>query len=284
MISKQAVLGVIVLVAGSVAVAQVTQSAVRGKLRPTDDESRAKGKFVLVSKDKRGNVQETIAVGAIHLDATRDDEGNRPVYDLWLVDVDENEADFGDLRLNRAGSARFKWSSRRDDYPDGVDALTDFSEGTIQVRDADSNVVLDASIPEFLGLTDDNESGSHAAARAKAKSRLRSDDDTSVAAGAIETRYVNRPSGVRELYTVRLVGLGADGGPYAVVAIDGSTEIDLGDVETAGRAGKGRLHVDTNDEDTIPDDGSVLDLSGLDVEVRDNDDNVVLTGSFPTIE
>ena len=165
-----------------------------------------------------------------------------------------------------------------------MESITDFSEGTMEIRDADGNAVLAGSIPEFLGLTDDNEPGSHAAARARSRSRLQPDDDASVAAGRIETRYVNRPRAVRELYNVWVVGLDPDAGPYDVVAIDGETEIALGEIETSGRIGRGRLHVDTADDDTIPGDGSVLDLSGLDVEVRSDAGDVVLSGSFPTIE
>lgn len=272
------------LLAGGAALAAVSQQAVRGRLRPTDESSEAAGRFRIDLKDRGTTRQwEKLHVWGMGLDATADDDGNRPVYDVWLVDADANAADFGDVRMRRNGTFQLKAKYPRVDLPDGVDSLDDFGGGTIEVRDADGNAVLDGDIPEFLDVTDTNEPGTHAAARARDRSRLRATDDESPAFGGILAKYVNRPHALREMFFVKLMRLDPDAGPYVVVAIDGSDEIELGEIETSGNRGVGKLRVDTKDDDEIPG-GGLLDLSQLDVEVRDAEGNVALEGSFPRIE
>jgi hypothetical protein len=279
----------VLLAGGAGAFAAVSQQVVRGKLKPTDDTSEAEGRFRLELKDRRTTrkSEKLLAWGA-GLDATADEEGNRPVYDLWLVDEDENEADFGDVRLRRSGAFKLGARFPRTDFPEDVDSLDDFAGGTIELRDEDGNVVLDGDIPDFIDIDDENEPGSHAAARAKDRSRLRppsadEGEDESEAKGAMLAAYVNRPRNVREYYVAKVQGLDPDSGPYDVIALDGSDEIDLGELETAGRRERGKLKVDTKADDEIPGDG-LLELSQLDVEVRDAEGNVVLRGTFPRIQ
>ena len=277
------------LLAGGVATAAVSQQIVRGKLKATDDSSEAAGNFRIQLTDKRTTRKsEWIHAWGTGLDATADDEGARPVYDLWLVDTDDNGTDFGDVRLRRSGAFQFKAKYPRTDLPEGVDSLDDFAGGTIELRDADGNAILDGDIPDFLSIDDENAPGSHAAARAQDKSRLRppaaaEGEDESAAEGGMLARYTNRPRNLREMYVVKVQGLDADAGPYDVVALDGSDEIALGEIETSGSRGRGKLRVDTKDEDELPG-GGLLDLSQLDVEVRDAAGSVVLKGTFPRIQ
>ncbi len=277
------------LLAGGLATAAVSQQAVRGKLQPTDDSSEAEGRFRIDLTDRRTTrKRERLQAWGRGLDTTADDDGGRPVYDLWLIDGDDNEVDFGDVRLKRSGVFLFRAKYPHADFPEGVESLDDFAGGTIEVRDADGTAILDGTIPDFIDVDEENEPGSHAAARARDKSRLRppaadEGEDESDAVGGMLARYVNRPRTVREMYVVKVAHLDPDAGPYDVIAIDGSTEIDLGEIETSGRREHGKLRVDTKNDDEIPG-GGLLDLSQLDVEVRDADGNVVLRGTFPRIE
>lgn len=256
------------------------KSKVRGKLTSDTSGVRTKARFKITSIEKNGTLKEKIQLLVKKLDVEKDDNGDRPTYDVILLDADETEYDFGELRLRRGGIGTFRWTSRRDDYPDGLDDLTDLGGGTFEVRDAsDDSVVVSGDIPEFAGLDDDNVDG--ARTRGVDRNRLRPDDDTSVARGIVRAVSANRPGGDFDRISVAVSGLARGGGPYAVVIVDGDTEIDLGDIRTRGRRGVGKLDLDSDDPD-FPDD-DVLDLAGLDVEVRADDDSVVLSGTFPTI-
>ena len=270
------------LVAG-VAGAAVTKSAVRGRLAAADDASAAKGKFHLTVKERADAEKGKLKVWAKGLDATADDDGHLPEYDLFLLDADGDETDFGALTLHANGKARFRLHTSVDDLPEGVESLDEFSAGELEIRDADGNVVLSGDIPAFVGLDDENGAGSGAAARGKDKSRLHAEDADSHARGLMLARYANKPSGIRELIAVRVWHLDPDSGPYDVVVIDGETELDVGQIETDGRRERGKLVLDSREED-LPGDDSVLDLAGQDVEVRDANGTVVLEGEFPTIE
>ena len=267
---------------GAFALAGVTSSVVKGKLTTDAEDSEAKGAFRLEVKERGDNDREYMDVAAKGLDAEKDDEGNRPVYDLWLIDADETaEADFGDLRLRRDGSARLAFRSRRHDFPDGVESLSEFGGGTMEIRDADDNVVLSGDIPEFSGLDDDNEKGQ--VSKGKDRNRLRPDDENSDAQGVIWAKFVQRGGGDNEWIKIKVLRLDADAGPYTAVVIDGETEYELGEIETRGRRDRGKLRLSTKNDDDLPGD-SILDLGGADVEIRDADGNVALSGSFPTIE
>lgn len=256
------------------------RSRVRGRLTTDTQGVRTKARFKIQSIQRGATLKEKIFVDVHKLDVAKDEEGNRPTYDVILLDSDDNEFDFGELRLLRGGNGKFRWSSRRDDYPTGLDDLTELGGGTFEIRAAaDDSVVVSGDIPEFPGLDGDNTDG--ARVRGVDRTRLTPDDDTSVALGVMRAMLANRPGGDFERITVDIRGLANAGGPYTVVVIDGETEIELGEVTTRGRSGAGQLQLDS-DSDDYPDDG-VLDLAGLDVEVRDDDGDVVLSGEFPTI-
>lgn len=262
----------------------VVRQHVHGRLVPTDETSRARGVFHLLSQERDdGTVREAIEVACQRLDAARDDEGNRPEYRLFLTTSDDaTTADFGAFVLTRSGRAGYRWSSRRDAYPDGVETITAFGGGTIEVRRGD-DVVLTASVPEFLAPDDDNGEGSGARGVRRDASRLRPAETDSRAHGWIEARYANTPRGENEQVRLRVQGLSRDGAPYAVVCVDAAlAETELGEITPRGRFGEARLVLDTRDGAEIPG-GGVLALSGQDVEVRDAEGTVVLTGTFPAM-
>lgn len=266
------------------ATAAVVQQRVRGRLTASEERSDAGGTFKIDLRT-RGEIvtKERFQVEAWGLDATADDEGNRPAYDVVLVDADEEtEADFGALRLRRNGRALFKFRSTRSDFPGDVTSFKEFAGGTIEIRAGDT-VVLSGDIPEFIGIDDANEPGTRAGARTKARRRLDATDEESRAKGTIRVRAWNRPrhQGERIVLTAKRLERGA--GPYTVVLVDGDTEIELGSFRARTRLGFGLLILDTRDGDTIGGDASVFDLGGYDVEVRDAEGRVVLDGTFPSL-
>lgn len=270
------------LLAGAgAALAAVTTSQVHGRLRSPDDSSRARGEFHLITRDSRATTRDKIGVSAVHLDTSSGESESAPEYHVWLIDGDQNEADFGAMRLNRRGNARFKFDSRRNDFPSDISSVTQFGGGTLEVRDGET-VVLSGSIPSFRALGDGDSPRSRVHGRDA--SRLRAVEDGSDALGRMDADYVSRPRGTRERVSVEVLALPTDAGPYTVVVIEGDgDEIELGEITTRGRRGAGVLRLDTNDAE-IAGGTSVLDLAGLDVEVRDASGGAVLRGFFPTIE
>ncbi len=281
-----AALSAALLLAPAVAVALVTKQVVRGKMEAVADDSSdaAKGRFRIRSNERGDNLYESIRFWGARLDAEKDDDGKRPEYHVWLVDADEEvEADFGQARLNGKGRSAFRFHTRRDVLPDDVDAIRDFGGGTIQLRLGD-DVVLEGDVPDFIGITDDNEEGSHQAARAKAATRLKATDDGGKARGFIRARIQNRPRGTESQIRVKVVLLGKARDVFYVVAIDDDDEeTKIGRFQVRSRLGIGSLFLDTRRDDEIPG-GDILDLGGQDVEVRDADGTVVMTGTFPSLE
>ena len=77
-------------IAGLTVAGTTTTKTVHGKARAADSESDALGKFELSVKERGDRVKEKLRFTAADLDAKKDDEGNRPTYDLVLItDGDE---------------------------------------------------------------------------------------------------------------------------------------------------------------------------------------------------
>ena len=236
------------LAGGTVALAAVTQAAVRGELADTG-EGEIEGRFKIKITERGDRSRQRLIVKARGPRHHRGRGGGAlPVYDVWLVDeAGEVEADFGDMRLRDNGHARLRWSTRRADLPEGVESLRDFGGGTCEIRDADGNVVADGDIPGFLGVGDENTEDSGAVARAAGKSRLEAVAEDSRARGMVGAVYSNLPQDVHQHIVVRVVGLPSDAGPYTVVLLTSELgpELLLGEIETRGRFGWGGLHIST---------------------------------------
>ena len=283
---KRIFAGVLAVVATAVAAtlveAGVVRQIVHGKLSATAEDSRAKGLFRLkATETDKGKTRERIEVTAKKLDAQKDDSGNLPDYHVVLTTTDGGAtADFGSMTLTRNGRAGFIFDDKRDLLPDGVDTIVDFGGGTVEVRLGD-DAVLSGKIPEFAKPTGDPGAGARGVRRDA--SRLKPTDDSSRAHGWLEARYAKTAKRENERIRAQFEGLSRNGSPYAVVVIAAdATETELFTVKPRGRFGAAKAEINTATGGEIPG-GSVTDLSGLDVEVRDADGNVVLTGAFPSI-
>jgi hypothetical protein len=261
----------------------VTTQGVRGHLLPTDDTSDAIGAFRILVQTRGEASREMIGAEMRGLDATKDGDGNLPSYHCWLVNADGSlEGDFGACRLSDRGRARFRFASPRQDLPEGVTSLVDFAGGSIEIR-LDSTVVLAGRIPDFLGLTDDNDRGSGAATWAFGAKRLRATEDGGRAKGFVEALYVNRPRVTAEAIRIECMGLGSAGDVFtAVVVDDDGNETELGTMTSRTRYGVAVLALSTRRGDTIPGDG-VLSFGGHRIEIRDAGGTAWLEGRFPIL-
>lgn len=276
------VLAAATLVVATAAFAGFQRQAVNGRLRPVAEDGAERGTFHLgwVRTDA-DRVRDRIDVACNHLDVTVPEGGSAPVYDLWLTTSDgATSVDFGDLTVTRRGRGGFHFNSRIDTFPDGVTSVSDFSGGTIEVRNGDTSV-LSATIPTFAGPGDEPTQGAIGVRRDA--SRLTAADGLR-AHGTVEARYANTGHGVNEQIWVRVDALDRAGNPYTVVALDGSGgETQLFELTVRGRFGAAVGTIDTRNGDALPGDLHTTDLSERDVEIRDKDGAVVLSGKFPTI-
>lgn len=261
----------------------VTSQVVRGRLLPADDSSEARGEFRILVQARGEASREFLYADMTGMDTTKDGDGNLPSYRCLLVNADASvEADFGECYLTARGRAKVRFSSAREEFPDGVTTLTDFAGGTVEIR-LDTTVVLSGDIPDFLGLTDDNGQGSHAAARGVGVKRLKATEDGGEAKGFVECLYANRPRETVEAIRVEGLGLGSAGDVFTVVVVDADgNETELGTMTSRTRYGVGVLVISTRRGDTIPGDG-VLAFGGLRIEVRDADGVAWLEGRFPVL-
>jgi hypothetical protein len=256
-----------------------TSQVVRGRLVAADDAGEAWGKFALVVQTRGDRSREALAVDAWKLDAPSGEDA----YHVFLVSPDGNtEADFGEARLNSRGRLLLRFRSGREDYPENGDPLADFAGGTVEVR-LGADVVLGGEIPELLGITDDNGTGSGAAARAWAQVRMKHTSDGKDAKGVLWCLYANEPRGTVEALGVDALGLGEKGQEFTVVAVDAEGgETELGTMTARTRFAVAVLTISTARGDAIPG-GGVLDLAGRTVEVRDAEGTVHLTATFPDL-
>jgi hypothetical protein len=265
-------------------VAGATRAAVHGKLTAQIEGDDAAGRFSISHRESDGGaILDRIEVGAVKLDATVDAGGLLPVYNVVLVTADAStSADFGAARLSKRGKAAFRFTTRVTALPDGVTDVTMFDGGTIEVR-AGSTVVLAGTIPSFIGPGDDNE-GSGGAFRRDTE-RLAPAADGIRTRGMVGARYANTPRGVSEQIWVQAEHLQRNAGPYSLVAIDAAlAEIEICTLAAHGRRGADVITIDTRRGDEIPGGGSVQDISGQSLELRDKDGNVVCTGTFPKVD
>lgn len=276
MISRtSAALALAVLVVPLVAVAGVTRHAVRGNLQPVAQDGAERGRFrLLVGERSNGATFERIEAATRSLDSATE-------YHLFLVKSGGTDAaDFGAVNVGPHGFGGFRFDTRFASLPSNVTTISDYGGGTIEVRAGDT-AVLTGSVPEFIDIGDG--SGSGAAAFGHDREALRPVDVSFAGRGVMIARRQDLPIGVREELSVKCARM-SSGATYTVVVIAAdTTETQLGTFTTSDPLGIGGFRLRTARGDTIPG-GSVLDLAGLSVEVRDSGGVAVLTGSFPTIE
>jgi hypothetical protein len=248
---------------------------VRGKLTAPEEESDAKGKFMLAVASSGDRVRERMILAARGLDADLE-------HEVLIGDDLDGAASFGELTVRGRGHAVFRFRSGRDDYPDGIDALADLGGQTIFVV-ADDEVVLEGDIPEFVepGAGEEPGEGSFAFGIGAAKLSPPEDDDDSDARGRLVAAALDTPRGAREWIHLVAVRLDSDK-EYGVWLIDGEDEDKLGTLRPRGRFGVAFLVLDTRSGHDLPD--HLSELAGRTVEVRDSGDTVILEGEFPALE
>lgn len=136
------------VVVTSSAIASVTGS--RGPLSAATATGSETGRYRLMEISRNRRTVDRIEAEARHLNVSGASRGNRPSFHVFLIQSSGRGAtDFGAMRVNRFGQAAFVFDSRRASLPSGVSALTDFSGGTIEVRDSSGSAVLSATLSSF---------------------------------------------------------------------------------------------------------------------------------------
>lgn len=284
-VAGAAVVTAALLAAAGSAVAGATRHVVRGKLEAVAEDGRERGRFLMGTLDRsNGGHAEHIEVFVRRLDMTVANAPVRPAlrpeYRVFLIKEDgTGEADFGAMRVNRHGSGRLLFDTRRVALPAGVTTITDFGGGTMEVRRGDL-AVLSGEVPYFIGINDDGGAGQ--ATFSHDRSLLRSIDAEFAGRGEMVARRQNVPNGAKEEFRVTCRRM-LNATTYTLVAIsDESTETEIGSFTTSDPLGIGGLRLATANGDTIPG-GGVLALAGQSVEVRDAGGVAILRGRFPTI-
>lgn len=255
--------------------------AVRGTFAAVDDAT-GNGKFrisVRTSEDDR--VVQRFEVNARKLDATKDAGGALPEYHVFLVNEDGSvEADFGEMALSEDGAARFRFDSRFDTLPDGIDSLSSFLLGKAQIRLGDT-VVLEADVPDAIGIDDDGGSG-QGAFTARVEDFVATETERKV--GQLLVRRANRDGGVNEQLRISMRRLDETDAPYTAYLVDGvNADVTIGELDPNQRRSRWTYDLDTRKGDDVPGE-DVRDLAGQTVEIRDKDSNVIATATMPTFE
>lgn len=255
--------------------------AVKNQLEAVGEAS-GKGKFrISVRTHEDGRVVERMEFGARGLDATKDAGGALPEYHVVLVNADDSvSADFGETTIDDDGNARFRFDSRFDAFPDGIDSLADFLGGTARIQLGDT-VVLEADIPEAAGIDDTPGDGQGAFAVRTDAFRA---DGSDRKLGQLLVRYATTGHGVNEQIRIDMRRLDESAAPYNAYLVDGeNADVDLGELDPDQRRVHWRRDVDSRKGDDVPGD-DVRDLAGMTVEIRDKDANVVATATMPAFE
>jgi hypothetical protein len=134
----------------TVANARATITGTRGQLNPTARNGSETGRYKLTEITRSRAFADRIEAEARGLNVAGATRGNRPAFHVFLIKSDGSAAaDFGAMRVNRRGNAAFLFDSRRASFPSGVTTITDYSGGTIEVRDSSNSAVLAATLGTF---------------------------------------------------------------------------------------------------------------------------------------
>ncbi len=137
-------------VGATVANARATITGTRGQLNATARNASEAGRYKLTEITRSRATVDRIEAEARGLNVAGATRGNRPAFNVFLIKSDgTGAADFGAMRVNRQGNAAFVFDSRRASFPSGVTTITDYSGGTIEVRDASNSAVLAATLGTF---------------------------------------------------------------------------------------------------------------------------------------
>ena len=183
-------------------------------------------------------------------------EERRKVFGAWI-------------RLNQAHTA----------LPSGVKTFEEFDGGRVEVRLGASTVLARAYMVPFPRLADHPKPAR--SLRARGREEL-APPEGGAARAVVEARVTVSETRRVQSFTLRAVGLNPAAGPFTVTALDVSgTHTPLGSFTAGAPMGAGRLSISTARGGSLP--GGADWLSGQALEVRDAQDEAVLTGSFPTL-
>lgn len=130
--------------------ARATITGTRGRLSPATQGGTESGRYRMFEISRSRALADRIEAQARGLNVSGATRGNRPAFHVFLVKSDgTGAADFGAMRVNRRGNAAFVFDSRRASFPSGVTTITDYSGGTIEVRDASNAAVLSDTLASF---------------------------------------------------------------------------------------------------------------------------------------
>ncbi len=262
--------------------------ASHGQLAPGSTFGAAASEFTVVSDQRPAETNESLVVRVEELspDATAS---------VWLVSAaGDTAARFGSLATVRAGrglfvfdvSGAYRFWHGRYRYPDafryppGIDTVTAFAGGTLEVRDAAGVVVLRGAIPPLATVGGPAVPGSSVMFRAKAN--LDPAAPREIESGRIDVGVTNEPGGARETLRISVTTFDVAEGRLDVVAIGpGGAETPLGSIVPHGFDGAGALDLDSRRGRPVP--GGVASLSGLRIEVRSRTGDVVVAGMFPIV-
>jgi len=249
-----------------------TFKKVKGSLEASDDESNAKGKFLLGIVLAGDDTKERLIVVGKGLDPDLD-------YEVYLGESVDDGVSFGELTVRGRGYGYLK--IRKDDFPDDADSLMDFSGESIFVV-TDGETVLEGEIPEFVDPDPDDEAGEGSLAFGFGETKLEVPDDVETDARArLFVASINTYRGAREMLTLMAVRLD-DEETYGVYVVnDDADDDELGSLSPRTRWGIATLVLDTGRDDELPD--HLGELGGKTIEVRNADGDVILTGEIPTL-
>lgn len=249
-----------------------TLKRVKGKLEATDDESNAKGRFLLGVVLAGNDAKERLIVVAKGLDPDLD-------YDVVLGENVVDGVSAGELTVRGRGYGLLKLGKA--DFPEGMDSLTDFSGESIFVVE-DGETVLEGGIPDFVDPDPDDEAGEGSIAFGFGETQLDAPSGVDTDARArLFIASINSYRGAREMLTLLAARLDVDETYGVYLVNEGADDDELGSLSPRTRWGFATLVLDTGRNDELPD--HLGELGGKTVEVRNSDGDVILTGEIPSL-
>ena len=253
----------------------------------TNDDADMKGEVELESRTDR----EKFEVEVEHAAPDRD-------LEVWVIDPDGFEESQGVRFVDAFGEAEWELDTGDGDrLPFDVSAVDDLVDHTVEVRDAtDGGLLLTTELGELPASApstddgngdgssgDDSGSGSGDGEGDRVRGRARLTAAESGLDGYVEVR--RRAAQNRERFQIEAEHL-ATGRVVELFVEDpgmSGSFLSLGRF-AANAGGEVELELDTNDGDRLPGNvATVLDLVGLEVQVRDGaDGGLLLSGLVPT--
>jgi hypothetical protein len=252
----------------------VSTRKVFGRIEGRGVQPQGSGSFELRIDDTHSGALQN----RIHVVASRFFVGT---YSVLLFRSNGSAVTLGSFFADAGSSKGLLLDSRGGALPGGITNLADFSDGKIEIRRG-SSVVGRGFVPPFRGV---DEPG---IAKRNAKSwgvvELSPTGAGGAATGVIRAGVTVYPRRREQSFRLRVIDLPPSKAPYSVfVTAATGTVTRLGSFATRGANGYGSLGYTTLVGDRMPGD-DVVRLSRQSLEVRNADNEVVLSGTFPRVD